>query len=165
MLKPLSAIYMAFADLDRGLTPPLLKPKLVGDELGRGHRRDSVGREQMKGGVAAAMSLLMIVGFKREDAARLVAKELKHSKVAFGGKRGDWRTIAGWRELCMAAPARGDDDEVGMATHYRVVLDMMAEVPGWPPAPGQLGPQARARFRDAVLARLQEVSLLPRSGC
>jgi hypothetical protein len=147
LMTPLSALAAALADLERGITPPLLKPRRV-----HGHPRDPHGREMTKGAAAAAMSLLMDVGLGRVDAAKRVAKELQRLGVALEGDHHllNWRTVASWRDQVRAAPAR--DYDFGASTTYRIVMERMTAAEGWPPsAPDQLDPQQRARFCDALL--------------
>jgi hypothetical protein len=89
---PLDDLFQALVDLDRGVPSPLFKPIRTG-----GRRPDSSKRIKIKGYAAAAVTLLMCVGYGREKAATLVADRLCKAGVALEGER-PWKTVAAWRD-------------------------------------------------------------------
>src|SRR5262249_12510636 len=92
----------------------LVRPLIVLDAVLRGtppppvggRPPDPAGRERMRGAAAAVMSMLIDVGFGRKEAAKLVAKELGRGGVVLRGRRGDWSTVAAWRDQMNKAPTQ-----------------------------------------------------------
>jgi hypothetical protein len=153
MLTPVGALALALADLERGVVSPLLEPRPV-----PGRPPDLHSRRMVKGAAAAAVTLMMEVGFERKDAAKRIARALRAFDVKLDGNRQlDWHTVASWRVQVKAAPA---DDEAGFM--YRLAMRRMTETPGWPQAPGEVTPHERECFFLDILASL--VWLLSHGG-
>jgi hypothetical protein len=102
---PLLALHLALHYLDHGVVEPMLAP----NKRGRGRRPV---RELIKIRSAVTMSLLYELGYNRQDAARLVAKEL--ANLGFRTTPG---AVADWRDAFKGRPA---DDESGEI--YRTML-------------------------------------------
>lgn len=150
LMASLLDVWEALVDLERGVVPPLFKL-----QSRRSRRRNSSDREMMKGAAAAAMSLMMDAGLGREEAARRVANELRHSGVKLGGRRQlDGGTVASWRDQAKAAV----QDGTGFAAVYRLCTDGGKLVGAMLPRPVvELDAQQRERFSRRVLALLSEV--------
>jgi hypothetical protein len=133
----LGELHRALVDLELGAAPPFLrlKPK-------RSRRPDPSDRQQIKGAVAASMSLLMKFGQTREEAARLIAAELRRNGVKLsGGQQLNWGTVASWRDqVRRAAPSQSE-----ASFCYRLLIDGGMQM-GMPALPADMEHERRERF-------------------
>jgi hypothetical protein len=101
---PLAMLSSALADLGKGLVARMLEPR----KLSGGRPVATHTREIVKGAAAACMSMLMIIGYTRTEAAKSVKAVLSRNGFALGGRQElTWRSVATWRDQ-FAQATKGD---------------------------------------------------------
>jgi hypothetical protein len=109
------------SDLERGATPPLFRPK----QLGAGRDVETYDRGTVKGSAAGVMAVLMLCGFRRKEAATVIADFILGSGFKLEGRRVlTWRTIANWRDQLNTVP---HDDQGSAVIVYRNLLSHWQE--------------------------------------
>jgi hypothetical protein len=137
----LTLLHQALSDLDDGKVHPLLKP------AGAQGQPVSSERRILSGCAAAVMDCLIQSGFKPNEAARIVGRELSKLKIKFGDQRQAkietsiknwrWRAMGGnpendldasvYRELRSAFKCSGDRD-LDRKNLVRVLLDSLRKL-------------------------------------
>lgn len=99
--KPVTDIWVALLEADRGRLHPLVTPKHV-----KGRPPMPLWRLDLMATSALVMDLMMLAGKSKQIAAARVVRELNRCNVRLGGRSqtNDWKKVAGWRnELSKAA--------------------------------------------------------------
>ena len=105
-LAPLRALLDAFFDTEKGIVPPLFAPMRQS-----GRPVDPSSLRTIRAHAAGAMQLLMeCLDYSKDEAARLVARELKGLGMSVGNKHNAAKTVASWRDRARRE-SRSDNDE------------------------------------------------------
>jgi hypothetical protein len=151
---PLVKVAAALADLEKGSVHSMLRPKRT--QSGR-RPPETHNRQSVKGAAAATMAILVDVGFRREEAAKMVVGVLRREGVVLdrGTRHLKWTTVAGWRDRMGNVP---ENDTAAIT--YRRLMDWHQEWTSDPTWPKVLTDRARSVFRDEILASLCKTIVL-----